>query len=583
MKRKNNLYKEIVSFSKALEIFDVIKNNYQRKENLYKFVKYKNCYLLKIVNALKNESFTFDKYRIFLIKDPKYRIIMAESLPDKIVNHLVCRYILLLVIEPSLVDTNVATREGRGSGYAFDKLIKYFNSFNLEEEVYVLKVDISKYFYNIDHDLLMKMVERKIKDKKALKIIRDIIDTTNMEYVNKDINNLRYKEIERIKGLNISLKEKEKKIRDLMKIPVYQYGKGLPIGNMTSQTLAIFYLNEVDYYIKEVLKFKCYIRYMDDLLIIDSDKERLKDAYFKIVKKINEYKLEVNDKSNLYRLSKGINFLGYNFKINKGKILIRYNNMTIRRINKNLKKNKENDFELYLKSKHSYKGYFLRCNTNLYIDKYMKYDSNSLFDKYDEIKDNFRDYIVFVKYKKKYYTFDNDVGKLFGLSFNEVVKIRSDDIKNVWKVMDEYNIKYIVYAGNDFRKFNDGGNVLEMMEGKRIVFRKNGNFYRCYDDDALIVAYLFDYRIVSGSVGFPQVTMEKIKRKLEQCEIDYVFKDNMQEMCEKSFEDNQYDVYVEKGRDRYRKLCLIDDISKKLLTLNEDKINEIRDIIDKME
>ena len=90
MKRKNNLYKEIVSFSKALEIFDVIKNNYQRKENLYKFVKYKNCYLLKIVNALKNESFTFDKYRIFLIKDPKYRIIMAESLPDKIVNHLVC-------------------------------------------------------------------------------------------------------------------------------------------------------------------------------------------------------------------------------------------------------------------------------------------------------------------------------------------------------------------------------------------------------------------------------------------------------------------------------------------------------------
>ena len=139
-----------------------------------------------------------------------------------------------------MVDTNVATREGRGSGYAFDKLIKYFNSFNLEEEVYVLKVDISKYFYNIDHDLLMKMVERKIKDKKALKIIRDIIDTTNIEYVNKDINNLRYKEIERIKGLNISLKEKEKKIRDLMKIPVYQYGKGLPIGNMTSQTLAIF-------------------------------------------------------------------------------------------------------------------------------------------------------------------------------------------------------------------------------------------------------------------------------------------------------------------------------------------------------
>ena len=497
MKRKNNLYPEIVSFSKVEKMFNVVKNNYKRKNNLYNFVKYKNCYLWEIVNALKKEKYVFDKYNIFLINDPKYRIIMAESLPDKIVNHLVCKYILLPALEPSLIDTNVATREGRGSGYAIDKLIKYFNKFDLKKEIFILKIDISKYFYNIDHDILMNMIKRKIKDKKALNIIRDIIDTTNMHYVNSDIDRLRYKEMNRVRKLNIPLREKEKKLNELKKIPIYKYKKGLPIGNMTSQTLAIFYLNDVDYYIKEVLKFKYYIRYMDDLVIIDNDKDKLKEAFCKIINKIREYKLEVNDKSNLYRLSKGINFLGYNFKINNGKLLIRYNNMTIRRINRNLKKSRKNNFELYLKSRHSYKGYFLRCNTKLYDSKYSLYDSNSLLDKYSIIKRDFSDYVVFVKYKKKFYSFDLVIGKLFGMEFNNVVRFDNYYVETIWKVLNKYNIKYIVYTGNIFRKYNDGGNVLDMESGKRVVFRKNGNFYCCYDDDALIMTYLFDYRIVN--------------------------------------------------------------------------------------
>lgn len=113
---------------------------------------------------------------------------------------------------------------------------------------------------------------------------------------------------------------------------------------MTSQILAIFYLNDVDHYIKEELHFKHYIRYMDDLLIIDNDKEKLKESFKLIESEINKLNLEINKKSNIYKLSDGISFLGYKFKIdNNNKLVIRYNNGTIRRITKKLKYLKQND------------------------------------------------------------------------------------------------------------------------------------------------------------------------------------------------------------------------------------------------
>ena len=74
-----------------------------------------------------------------------------------------------------------------------------------------------------------------------LKIIKDVLVTTNLPYVNKEIENLKQKEINRIKHLNISEREKELKIDEISKVPLYYNGKGLPIGNMTSQILAIFY------------------------------------------------------------------------------------------------------------------------------------------------------------------------------------------------------------------------------------------------------------------------------------------------------------------------------------------------------
>lgn len=365
MKARNNLYKNILNYDNAIDMFYNIKKNFRNKEKIYNYSLNLNTNILNILMLLNNHKYKFGKYRIFFINDPKYRIIMSENINDKIVNHLVAKYILLEALEPKLIDTNVATRKGKGTKYAFQTFIKYINILKTtKKEIYILKIDIKKYFYNIDHEILLKKIERYIKDKESLNIIKKIIDTTNYEYINETIDKLKREKIQSIKSLHISEHEKKVKIKNIELIPNYKKGKGLPIGNMTSQILAIFYLNGVDHYIKEDLKFKYYIRYMDDLLILDTDKNNLILAFEKIEKEINKLKLEINSKSNLYKLSNGIGFLGYTFKMKGNKLIIRYNNQTIRRINKNLKNLYKFDREKYFRSYGSYQGYFKLSTTN---------------------------------------------------------------------------------------------------------------------------------------------------------------------------------------------------------------------------
>lgn len=369
MKRASNLYQNMLEYEKALEMFLKIKRNCKNKEAIFRFSLNLNHNIINILVALKNENYIFGKYRIFMIKDPKYRIVMSENISDKLVNHLVSKYILLPALEPKLIDTNIATRIGRGTKYGFDTFISYIRKLQPQnKEIFVLKIDISKYFYNIDHEVLMSLVQKYIKEEKTLRLLKTIVDTSDADYVNKYINYIKDVNIKKIQSSNISKKEKELKIEAIKSLPVYKKGKGLPIGNMTSQIFAIFYLNDVDHFIKEVLKAKYYIRYMDDLLILDTDKEKLK-KYFKLIKmEIEKLRLSINKKSNIFSINHGVSFLGYVFRLYNGKLLIRYNNQTIRRITRKLKKLKLYNYEQYKKTKGSYYGYLKLSNTKM-IDK----------------------------------------------------------------------------------------------------------------------------------------------------------------------------------------------------------------------
>ncbi len=367
MRKKNSDYYSMLKYEHLLNVFLEIKRNCRNKKMVYYFKLNLNQNLITILKKLYMGKYYFSQYRIFIISKVKYRIIMSENMTDKIVNHLVSSHILLKNLERTLIDTNVATRIGKGSSYAFDTLFEYINKLSLsKKEIYVLKIDIKKYFYNINHDILITKLERYIKDPESLKIVKTIINSTNHTYLNLEINKLKKIEIDKVQKLKISEHEKRLKIKQIEYLPTYKYKKGLPIGNMTSQILAIFYLSEIDHFIKEKLKCKYYIRYMDDLIILDHDYDKLKKCFSLITKKINEIDLETNNKSNIHKLSNGFTFLGYTYKVDNG-LTIKCANQTIRRVRRNLKNLKKHDPDKYNRSLASYQGYFLKSNKKVKI------------------------------------------------------------------------------------------------------------------------------------------------------------------------------------------------------------------------
>ena len=371
MKRKKVLYENMISYNNILSVYKKIKNSTKNKKEVYNYELNLNQNLLDTLFSLSKSTYVFSKYNIFLVREPKYRLIMSESFPDKVVNHLFSKYVLSYALQSTLINSNVATRKDKGSKEAYRLFIKYTNKLIYEKKKnYVLKIDISKYFYNINHNILMNMVSEKIKDERVLNMLKVILDTTDNDYINKTILSVVNKEIYKVNKLNISTSEKEKLINELKSIPLYRKGYGLPIGNMSSQILAVFFLNKVDHFIKEKLGCKYYIRYMDDLVILGNDKEELKNIFESVSKYIESFDLNVNKKSGIYSLSNSVNFLGYNFKVFNNKLIIRYRSDTIKRVNKRLKNLKVYDNEMYLKSAASYKGYFLLCNT-IVRDKYL--------------------------------------------------------------------------------------------------------------------------------------------------------------------------------------------------------------------
>ena len=414
MKRINNLYDKMISYSNILFVFNNVKNRCHNKNKLMKFIRFKNCYLYDILEKLRNNSYSFSNYHIFLIHEKKYRIIMSETISDKIVNQLV-GYFILLPSFKCLIDSNIATRKGRGSSYGYRLFEKYVNDIGTNKNIYVLRIDIKKYFYNISHVILLSMLERRIKDKKAINILKKIIDLTDYDYVNDNIKKLIDKEIGRVNSLNISIREKDKLINELKSIPLYRKGYGLSIGCLTNQLMAIFYLNDIDHIIKEELNCSRYIRYMDDLYLISDDKGYLECCFDRINDELNRIELNINNKSGIYRLKEGVSFLGYTYTLTSNKLLVRYDNNTIRRIDKKLKYLFDNDFNSYYSSISSYKGYFIRCNTNLFFDKYNYLCIYNNYDKYRIIKKRYKGYIVFIKIKNRYYTYDDDLIYINGL------------------------------------------------------------------------------------------------------------------------------------------------------------------------
>lgn len=309
MKRKSNLYKDIYKFENILYCFNEICKNTKNKNKVNEFKSFKSIYITRVYKDLKDKTYEVGKFNIFYIYDPKKRRIVSQNMYDKLVNHLVSRYILYPSLLPCLIDSNCASRKGKGTKYALELYYKYRRILdNKYDSYYLLKCDIKSYFNSINIDILKDKLKRKIKDRDALDIVFKILDSDEV----------------------------------------------LSIGFMTSQILGIFYLNDLDHYIKEKLKIKYYVRYQDDLILLHNDKEHLKYSLLKIKEFLIKEKLELNSKTRIYKNTNNIIFLGRN----------KYNRNSKYRNKKRKLKNKK---YLYDNGK---------ITLNSYVSSYINYKNN---------------------------------------------------------------------------------------------------------------------------------------------------------------------------------------------------------------
>lgn len=321
--------KELVSLDNILNIYETeISKHVKNKHKVFMFEKNKVQNISYIYNTLKSGDYNGGTYNIFLIREPKHRIVMAMDINDKIINHFITRYVLDRKLNKYLDIRNVATRKNMGTDYAIKLLKRYIELNKKYDNFYILKIDISKYFYSIDHNVLKKLLIDKL-EKDEYDFLCNIIDSTNKEYVNKKIEDIKYS----------YLKKHPQFSKEINELPLYKNGKGLPIGNMTSQFLSIFYLYELDHYIINNLHIKYYIRYMDDFVLIHPDKKVLEKALKEIEDILNnKFKLKINyKKTKIVSIKTGFSFLGYNYKVKNKKTIIKLRQDNIKRTKKRIK------------------------------------------------------------------------------------------------------------------------------------------------------------------------------------------------------------------------------------------------------
>lgn len=215
-------YDDFIKIENMREIYNKIKVNTHHKKKLVHFELAFTSNIINIYEALKSRKYKHGLYNLFLIKEPKYRVIMSENMNDKIVNHLVSFYVLIPCLERKLIETNVATRKGKETKYGINVMKKYLNKIKIiYDNVYVLKCDISKYFYNINHRILLSMVRKDIEDDDIFFLIKEIVESTDKQRVNEKIEKLINNEIQNVLKSNVS--NKEDLIGELKRIPYYDY------------------------------------------------------------------------------------------------------------------------------------------------------------------------------------------------------------------------------------------------------------------------------------------------------------------------------------------------------------------------
>ncbi|MFB2934946.1 reverse transcriptase domain-containing protein [Aerosakkonemataceae cyanobacterium BLCC-F154] len=296
MKRSNNLWQQIIEFENILQAARQAQRGKRFRDNVLAFNYNLEIELARIKKELETKTYHPGAYKTFEIMEPKRRMISAAPYRDRVVHHALCN-IIVPIFDRTFIADSYANRVGFGTHKALGRFIDFSRSSR-----YVLQCDIRKYFPSIDHEILKTLLRRKLKCSDTLWLIDTIIDASNEQQ----------EVIDYFPG-------------DDLLSPV-QRRRGLPIGNLTSQFFANVYLNGLDHFVKEQIKAKKYIRYVDDFALFSDDWEFLAQARIAIENYLASLRLKIHPvKSQLFETKQGANFLG--FRILTDRIRVRTENL----------------------------------------------------------------------------------------------------------------------------------------------------------------------------------------------------------------------------------------------------------------
>ena len=326
MKRYNNLFDKIVSLDNLYEADKKARRQKSHRPEVMLFDKNKDKLLLDLQRKLINGEYETSEYYVFKIYEPKEReIFKLPYYPDRIVHHAIMN-----IMEPIWVSAFVKGTYSYIRKRGIHKALKDVK-FALKDEIntqYCLKLDIRKFYHSIDHDILKTIIRKKIKDKRLLSLLDEIIESA----------------------------------------------QGVPIGNYLSQFFANLYLTYLDHWIKEQKKVRYYFRYADDIVILGGDKQQLRDLFYNIQDYLNN-KLKLNFKDNwqIFKVdSRGIDFVGYRVFHTHTLLRKRIKKKFCKKINK-LNKKQNLDKDTYKQKICSYIGWIKYCNGRNLLNKMSKY------------------------------------------------------------------------------------------------------------------------------------------------------------------------------------------------------------------
>ncbi len=271
--RFEDIFLHTVSVSNLLQAWNEFKRNKRSRSDVAKFELHLEDNIFRLHEELVSKTYIHDSYTAFYVCDPKRRHIHKATVRDRVI-HQAMYSALSPVFEKHFIDDSYSSRLGKGTHAGVRRCaracLKVSN--NWHRTAYVLKCDIRKFFDSIDHSILKKLLYAKIEDTDMWWLINSILESF----------------------------EKEK-------------GKGIPLGNVTSQLFENVYMNELDQFAKHTLKARYYFRYCDDFVIVSRDREYLQNALVamgvflkeKLVLELHPNKVEIR------KIHNGVDFLGY--------------------------------------------------------------------------------------------------------------------------------------------------------------------------------------------------------------------------------------------------------------------------------